>query len=197
MREAIEAKIISEIPLPMPFWVISSPNHMSSTQPAVSEIAISISLAKVRLPTTLTPPEVLGLEEHHVADGLGEREADGQVARVLGDLLLTDLALLLQALERGHDDRQQLQDDRCRDVGHDSQREERQAGEASSAEQVQEAEDVAVGEVVLDLVDGVGVDPGSRDVRAEPVESEHRRRKRELLPDVRNREGAGDRSQHD
>ena len=34
----IEAKIISEMPLPMPRWVISSPNHISSTQPAVSVI---------------------------------------------------------------------------------------------------------------------------------------------------------------
>ena len=49
MREAIEAKIISEIPLPMPRWVISSPNHMSSTQPAVSEIAISISFGEGQL----------------------------------------------------------------------------------------------------------------------------------------------------
>ena len=29
--ETIEAKIISEIPLPMPRWVISSPIHMRST----------------------------------------------------------------------------------------------------------------------------------------------------------------------
>ena len=35
MRETIEAKIISEIPLPMPRWVISSPIHISSVQPAV------------------------------------------------------------------------------------------------------------------------------------------------------------------
>jgi hypothetical protein len=32
----IDAKISSEIPLPMPRFVICSPSHMSSTQPAVS-----------------------------------------------------------------------------------------------------------------------------------------------------------------
>ena len=32
IREAIEAKIISEMPLPMPRWVISSPSHISSTR---------------------------------------------------------------------------------------------------------------------------------------------------------------------
>ena len=36
IRETIEAKISSEIPLPMPRWVISSPIHISTVQPAVS-----------------------------------------------------------------------------------------------------------------------------------------------------------------
>ena len=31
-RATIEAKIISEMPLPMPRWVISSPSHMISTR---------------------------------------------------------------------------------------------------------------------------------------------------------------------
>ena len=39
-RETIEAKIISEMPLPMPRWVISSPIHISSTQPAVRQMTI-------------------------------------------------------------------------------------------------------------------------------------------------------------
>ena len=39
-RATIEAKIISEMPLPMPRWVISSPIHISSTQPAVSRCTI-------------------------------------------------------------------------------------------------------------------------------------------------------------
>ena len=34
------AKIISEMPLPMPRWVISSPIHITTTVPAVSEITI-------------------------------------------------------------------------------------------------------------------------------------------------------------
>jgi hypothetical protein len=40
-RETMLAKIISEMPLPMPCWVISSPIHITSTVPAVSEITIS------------------------------------------------------------------------------------------------------------------------------------------------------------
>ena len=38
--ETIDAKIISEMPLPMPRWVISSPIHMSSTVPAVRQSTI-------------------------------------------------------------------------------------------------------------------------------------------------------------
>ena len=43
------AKIISEIPLPIPRWVISSPIHISRTVPAVSEITIRKTLARLKL----------------------------------------------------------------------------------------------------------------------------------------------------
>ena len=39
----IEAKISSEMPLPMPRFVISSPIHISSVVPAVSVTTISTS----------------------------------------------------------------------------------------------------------------------------------------------------------
>jgi hypothetical protein len=53
IEATIEAKIISEMPLPMPRWVINSPIHMSSVHPAVSVITIRKTLAKVRSPITL------------------------------------------------------------------------------------------------------------------------------------------------
>ena len=37
----IEAKISSDMPLPMPRWVISSPIHISSVAPAVSVMTTS------------------------------------------------------------------------------------------------------------------------------------------------------------
>ena len=55
IRDAIEAKIISEIPFPIPRWVISSPSHISSVVPAVSAITIRNTFGAVRLPTTLVP----------------------------------------------------------------------------------------------------------------------------------------------
>ncbi len=51
----IEAKIISEMPLPIPRWVISSPIHIKRVQPAVRQITIMNVFVKVRVPTTLVP----------------------------------------------------------------------------------------------------------------------------------------------
>ncbi len=55
IREAIEAKIINEIPFPIPRWVISSPSHIRRVVPAVSAITIRNTFAKVSVPTTLVP----------------------------------------------------------------------------------------------------------------------------------------------
>ena len=55
MRATIEAKISSEIPLPIPRWVISSPIHIRSTVPAVSEITIRNTLARLKFVITDTP----------------------------------------------------------------------------------------------------------------------------------------------
>jgi hypothetical protein len=56
MPDAIDAKIISEIPLPMPRWVISSPSHIRSTQPAVSVMTITKTRPNVKFSTTSVPP---------------------------------------------------------------------------------------------------------------------------------------------
>ena len=51
----IEAKIISEMPLPMPRWVISSPSHMTTTQPAVSVRTIRKTVPTLKLSITGWP----------------------------------------------------------------------------------------------------------------------------------------------
>ena len=48
MRATMRAKIISEMPLPMPRWVISSPSHITSMVPAVSVITIRKIEPKVK-----------------------------------------------------------------------------------------------------------------------------------------------------
>ena len=137
-----------------------------------------------------------GPEQEHVADRLAEGERHGQVARVLGDLLLPDLALLAELVERRHHDRQQLQHDRRRDVGHDPEREDREALERAAREQVEEAEHARAREVVRDVLDRVDVDPRRGDVGAEPVEGEHARREGELLPDLGNPERVQEGPEH-
>jgi hypothetical protein len=53
--ETIDAKIISEMPLPMPRWVISSPSHISSTQPAVRQITMRMTAPALKLVKTGAP----------------------------------------------------------------------------------------------------------------------------------------------
>ena len=54
-RETIEAKISSEMPLPMPRWVISSPIHISSTQPVVRQMTIRKMCGASKWVTTDSP----------------------------------------------------------------------------------------------------------------------------------------------
>ena len=55
----IEAKIISEMPLPMPRWVISSPSHMTSTQPAVRHMTMRKTLAAPKSSNSGSPAEAV------------------------------------------------------------------------------------------------------------------------------------------
>ena len=57
MRDTIEAKMSSEIPLPIPRWVISSPSHISSTVPAVSEMTMRNTLARLKFGISVTPAD--------------------------------------------------------------------------------------------------------------------------------------------
>ena len=137
-----------------------------------------------------------GVEQEHVADRLGEREPDGQVAGVLGDPRLADLAFLGELFQRGDDHLQQLQDDRGGDVGHDPEREQRDPRQAAAGEQVQVAEDPRAAELLLDVVDGREVDARHGNVGADAVDQQHRRGEAELLADVRYLESVEDRGEH-
>src|SRR5207245_284098 len=62
-------------------------------------------------------------------------------ARVLGDLAPAELALLGELLEVGDHDREQLEDDARADVGHDAEREDREALERAAGEHADQAEE--------------------------------------------------------
>ena len=50
---------MSEIPLPMPRWVMSSPIHMMSTQPAVSEMTMRKTRGALKFSMTDRPAEAV------------------------------------------------------------------------------------------------------------------------------------------
>ena len=102
----------------------------------------------------------------------------------------------LELLQRGHHHLQQLQDDRRRDVGHDPQREDRDPRQAAAGEEVQQSEDARPAELLLEAVDRVEVDSRDGDVGAQAVDQQHPRREADLLPDVRDLEGAEDGGEH-
>ncbi len=57
--ETIEAKIISEMPLPMPRWVISSPIHIRRIVPAVSDVTMMNTCARSKSGMIGEPPDWL------------------------------------------------------------------------------------------------------------------------------------------
>jgi hypothetical protein len=44
----IDAKIMSEMPLPMPRWVMSSPSHMTRMQPHVRQVTMRNTVAALK-----------------------------------------------------------------------------------------------------------------------------------------------------
>ena len=112
------AKMISDMPLPMPRSLICSPSHMMKAVPVVSEMMVIRMNPK---PGLMTIPSCMACRPVAMPKDCMMAEHDGQVAGPLGDLAAAQFAFLLQFLERGHHHRQQLQDDRRRDVRHDAQ----------------------------------------------------------------------------
>ena len=110
-----------------------------------------------------------GSEQEHQPGGLQRGERDRDVARVLGDLALADGALLLEFLQLRDDHAEDLHDDAGGDVGHDAQREDREALEAAAGEQVEEPRAPSWAPV-LELLDRQRIDTRDADGDAESVE---------------------------
>ena len=205
---AIEVKIISDMPLPMPRSVMSSPNHMITPVPAVMVMTIRM------MPYQVSPAGSMSCE-HSACDELLNRapraghrdegrrlqdaQRDGQVARVLGELGLTGLALLVERVEVGDDHAQQLHDDRRRDVRHDPQREDRQLEQGSAAEQVDQVVQAAGGSGQA-LQTGLNireVDERRRDERAESEQRDDAEREPDLPAEIGCAEDPRDGTEHD
>ncbi len=105
------------------------------------------------------------------AVSLERRQHHGEIPRVLVHDLAALLAFFLERLERGRNRRHQLNDDRCRNVRHDVEREDRHPVDAATGEHVEHPEDAARLRIE-NLFPGVGINSGQRDIRAEPIDQQ-------------------------
>ena len=130
------AKMINDMPFPMPRSVICSPSHMMKAVPVVN---VSIVISMKPMPGLMT--NSLPLQCHRDTGGLNGAEHDREITRIGRDLSPAEFAFLGKLFQIWPHDRQQLQNDRCRDVRHDPQRENCQPAEISAGEQIQKSED--------------------------------------------------------
>ena len=111
------------------------------------------------------------LQADRDAPGLEHGQHHREIAGVLVQDLAARLAFLLERLERGQNGGEKLNDDRCRDVRHDVQGEDRHALHGAAREHVEKAEHTAAGALEA-LPESFRVDAGERDVGAETVDDE-------------------------
>ena len=137
------------------------------------------------------------VEQECEAGRLEKGDADGEVARPLGDLALAHRTLLLPLLDAGDHHTEDLHDDRGRDVGHDPQREDGELGERAAREQLHEPEDPTrrVG-LVPHQLHGVGIDVGRGDEGAQAVYAEDEQREEDLVAQIRDAEHVQHAVQH-
>ena len=140
-------------------------------------------------------PEVAIVRKYHVHLGthhvlhpegaLDRAEADGGVAGVFVDAFSPALSFLHHGLERGHDASQKLKDDRRRDIGHDSQAEDRAHANRRAAKHRHGTEQLAsrVGALLFLPVPQLRlVDDRQGNVKADPVDGQEHGREENLPP---------------
>ena len=149
--DTTEAKISSDMPLPMPRWVMSlahpheqrrAGGEREHDERHVADVVVGHQVEAGVLPPR--KPAATVVEQVGEAGRLHDGDADGDVAGPLGDLALADGALVLPLLELGDHHAEDLHDDRRRDVRHDPEREDGELGERAAGEQLQEGEDAAL-----------------------------------------------------
>ena len=153
MRATMPARMISEMPLPRPYSSICSPSHIRKTQPAVRRGDAHRSRSSRCSQNCRCTSGGAGVV--HVAepeDRLDDAQRHGRVARPLLDLLAPGLAFLLELLQRRDDGREELEDDRGRDVRHDAEAEDRALREVAAGEQRDVVGEPPGGAAVLRLV---------------------------------------------
>src|ERR1700722_4726656 len=124
--------------------------------------------------------------------GLNDAEDDGEVARVLRDLAAAELAFFLELFEVWEPHGHQLENDGCRDVRHDAERENRDAAEVAAAEQIEDPEERA-GALLEEHLDDAPVDAGSRNLRTDAIHRQEGQREENAVPQIRDAEHVSER----
>ncbi len=165
MAEAMLAKINSDMPLPTPRSVASSPIHITSAAPAVITMTITANVVMFRpspwpwMMSRVQPcsrPPLAASATMLVACRIASAIARYLVYCVI--LVWPACPLLAQLFEARDDDRQQLHDDARGDVGHDAHREHGQLQQGATGEQVDQRVDLPgltppadLGDALLDV----------------------------------------------
>ncbi len=123
------------------------------------------------------------LDRHRDAVALQNRQRHGAIAGVLVQLLAALFAFLAQRLPGGVHRGQKLHDDGRADIGHDAQGEDAHPAKCTAGEQVQHAAH-ALRHLGHRLAQGVAVDAGHRNERAQAVDDQEPDRKEDALAQV-------------
>ena len=179
---------MSDMPLPMPFCVMSSPiphNQRGAGSEGKDHEKNRPHVEPWQENETAT--QAVGtVEQEGEAGRLDDRNRDRHVAGPLGDLALTNSTLLLPLLDSWNHDTQDLHDDRCRDVRQHAEGKDRKGRQTTTGEQLDIGQDAALlFGVLTQLLDGEGVNSRSGNERAQAVQAKSEEGKEDLVSKIR------------
>ena len=183
----------SDMPLPTPFSVTSSPIHMMRPVPAVS-------VMMMRIVVTMLSSGMIG--SWQFGSSWPERASDTSVVAFSRPRAMVRYrvycvsfdwpggALLVELLEPGNDHPEQLHDDAGRDVRHDAQGEDGHLQQCTAAEQVDELVDTARGLTGLQaLLDILVVHTRRGDESTQAEDCDDSQREQQLASQIRRAKG--------
>ncbi len=143
-------------------------------------------------------PHARRIAEHSDDDeGLQKRDADGQIARVLRDLLLP-VFLVAESGQAGNDRAHQLHDDRGADVGHDAQREDGALEHRAAGEHVVEPDEALarLGKALDEVRENRRIQSRKRKIAADSGDEQQTERDDDAIPEFRNLPAIDERGKH-
>src|SRR5207249_4925236 len=126
----------------------------------------------------------LPLESNRDACRLHRAKHHREVTRVCGDLPASEFAFFGKLLQVWPDDRQQLQNDRCRDIRHDPQRKDGEAPEITASEQIEKSEQCSR-RLIEEVRKCCRIDAWRRNVSTNTIDTKEREHKGDTLPQIR------------